>query len=49
VALLAGAEGPGLTAGALSAADVTVRIPVNPRSDSLNVVVALAIAFARIM
>lgn len=49
VALLAGAEGPGVTPGALAAAAATVRIPINPRSDSLNVVVALSIALARIM
>lgn len=44
VALMAGAEGPGLSGAALSAADVTVRIPVDARSDSLNVVVAVSIA-----
>ncbi len=47
-ALLAGAEGPGLSAAALSAADATVRIPIDPRSDSLNVVVAVAIALSRL-
>lgn len=49
VAVIAGAEGPGLSAGALAAADATVRIPVHPRSDSLNVVVAVSIALARLM
>jgi tRNA G18 (ribose-2'-O)-methylase SpoU len=44
LALLAGSEGSGLTSGAVAAADVTVRIPVEPRSDSLNVVVAVSIA-----
>jgi tRNA G18 (ribose-2'-O)-methylase SpoU len=44
VALLAGAEGPGLSAAALAESDTTVRIPVDPRSDSLNVVVAVSIA-----
>ncbi len=48
VALLAGAEGPGLTAAALSHADVTVRIPIDPASDSLNVVVAVSIALQRL-
>jgi tRNA G18 (ribose-2'-O)-methylase SpoU len=48
IALLAGAEGPGLTAGALAHADVTVRIPVDPASDSLNVVVAVSIALQRL-
>ena len=48
IALLAGAEGPGLTAGALAQADLTVRIPVDPASDSLNVVVAVSIALQRL-
>jgi tRNA G18 (ribose-2'-O)-methylase SpoU len=48
IALLAGAEGPGLTAAALSSASATVRIPVDPRSDSLNVVVAVSIALERL-
>ena len=48
VALLAGAEGPGLTADALAHADVTVRIPIDPASDSLNVVVAVSIALQRL-
>jgi tRNA G18 (ribose-2'-O)-methylase SpoU len=48
LALLAGAEGPGLTPGALAHADITVRIPVDPASDSLNVVVALSIALQRL-
>ena len=47
-ALLAGAEGPGLTADALAHADVTVRIPIDPASDSLNVVVAVSIALQRL-
>ena len=42
--LVVGSEGPGLTAAALSHADIAVRIPVDPRADSLNVVVAAAIA-----
>jgi tRNA G18 (ribose-2'-O)-methylase SpoU len=48
IALLAGAEGPGLSAAALSGASATVRIPVDSRSDSLNVVVAVSIALQRL-
>jgi tRNA G18 (ribose-2'-O)-methylase SpoU len=47
LALLAGAEGPGLTSAALNFADRTVRIPIDPASDSLNVVVAVSIALHR--
>jgi tRNA G18 (ribose-2'-O)-methylase SpoU len=46
VAVLLGAEGPGLTNAALRAADRRVRIPINPTVDSLNVGHAAAIAFA---
>ena len=46
--LLAGAEGHGLSPAALSAADVHVRIPVDQAVDSLNVVVAAAIALDRL-
>src|ERR687893_3325110 len=46
VAWLLGAEGPGLSAEALAAADVAVRIPMAPGVDSLNVATAAAIAFA---
>jgi tRNA G18 (ribose-2'-O)-methylase SpoU len=45
-ALLFGAEGPGLTAGALAAADHLVRIPMASGVDSLNVATAAAVAFA---
>jgi tRNA G18 (ribose-2'-O)-methylase SpoU len=45
VALLLGAEGPGLTAEALAAADVRVRIPMATGVDSLNVATAAAVAF----
>ena len=45
---LAGAEGHGLSTAAMAAADMTVRIPVDPRSDSLNVVVAVSIALQRL-
>ena len=46
VALLLGAEGPGLTAAALGAATRSARIPMVPGVDSLNVSHAAAIAFA---
>ena len=45
VALLLGAEGPGLSAEALAAADLRVRIPMAPGVDSLNVATAAAVAF----
>jgi tRNA G18 (ribose-2'-O)-methylase SpoU len=48
VALLAGSEGPGLSAAALSAADVAVRIPMATGVDSLNVATAVAIALHRL-
>lgn len=44
IALVLGAEGPGLTEAALARADLAVRIPIDPASDSLNVNVAGAIA-----
>jgi len=45
VALLLGAEGPGLTDEALAAADIRVRIPMASGVDSLNVATAAAVAF----
>jgi tRNA G18 (ribose-2'-O)-methylase SpoU len=48
LALLAGAEGQGLSQATMEAAHVRVRIPVDPRSDSLNVVVAVSIALQRL-
>lgn len=45
VAILVGAEGPGLTAAALRAADVRVRIPMSGGTDSLNVATAAGLAF----
>ena len=42
--LMLGAEGAGLSDEVLTLADIRVRIPVDPRADSLNVVVAAAIA-----
>lgn len=44
IAVLLGAEGPGLTDAALMAADVLVRIPMADGVDSLNVATAAAIA-----
>ncbi len=45
VALLLGAEGPGLTDAALAASDMTVTIPMADGVDSLNVATAAAVAF----
>jgi tRNA G18 (ribose-2'-O)-methylase SpoU len=47
-ALLVGSEGDGLSAAALAAADLAVRIPIEPRVDSLNVATAAAIALHRL-
>jgi tRNA G18 (ribose-2'-O)-methylase SpoU len=43
VAILVGAEGDGLSAAAMEAADYRVRIPMRGTADSLNVTVAAAI------
>ncbi|HYT25574.1 MAG TPA: RNA methyltransferase, partial [Actinomycetota bacterium] len=45
VAVLLGAEGPGLTPAALAAAGRAVRIPMAAGVDSLNVAAAAAVAF----
>ncbi|MEU0538650.1 RNA methyltransferase [Nocardia sp. NPDC005978] len=45
VALLLGAEGPGLTAETMGASDIRARIPMTPGTDSLNVATAAAMAF----
>lgn len=45
VALLVGAEGPGLTSAALRISDMRVRIPMSRGTDSLNVATAAALAF----
>ena len=45
IALLVGAEGPGLTPTALRISDVQVRIPMSRGTDSLNVATAAALAF----
>jgi tRNA G18 (ribose-2'-O)-methylase SpoU len=46
LALLLGAEGPGLSADALAASDTLLRIPMAEGVDSLNVATAAAVAFA---
>ena len=45
LALLLGAEGPGLTQEAVAASDVVVSIPMGEEVDSLNVATAAAVAF----
>jgi tRNA G18 (ribose-2'-O)-methylase SpoU len=46
LALLLGAEGPGLSPAAMDAASTQVRIPIAPDVDSLNVAAAAAVAFS---
>jgi tRNA G18 (ribose-2'-O)-methylase SpoU len=48
VALLVGAEGGGLSERVESTADYRVRIPIDPRIDSLNLAVATGIALHRL-
>lgn len=48
LALLAGAEGIGLSEAALARADFRVRIPIRPDIDSLNLAVAVGIALSRL-
>ena len=48
LALIVGAEGPGLGARSLEAADLHVRIPMTPGVDSLNVATACGIALHRL-
>ena len=45
VAILVGAEGPGLTETVMRASDVRVRVPMSRGTDSLNVATAAALAF----
>ncbi|MFZ1177890.1 MAG: RNA methyltransferase [Mycobacterium sp.] len=45
IAVVMGAEGPGLTAATLRLSDVRVRIPMSRGTDSLNVATAAALAF----
>ena len=47
--LALGSEGAGLHPKTMGYADVRVRIPIDPRADSLNVVVAAAIALDRLL
>ena len=49
LALLLGAEGPGLTREAISASDVMVSIPMADGVDSLNVATAAAVAFYAVL
>lgn len=44
IAIMVGAEGPGLSAAALAAADVAISIPMASAVDSLNVATSLAVA-----
>jgi tRNA G18 (ribose-2'-O)-methylase SpoU len=46
VALVLGAEGPGLSEAALATVDRRVRIPMAPGVDSVNVATAAAIALS---
>jgi tRNA G18 (ribose-2'-O)-methylase SpoU len=48
VALLLGAEGPGLSTAALESVDAVVTIPMAPGVDSLNVATAAAVALERL-
>ena len=48
LALLVGAEGPGLTDATLALASRRIRIPIAPEADSLNVTVAAGIALAAV-
>jgi len=48
IAIVLGAEGPGLMDETLATADVCVRIPISDNVDSLNVATAAAIAFHRL-
>lgn len=47
--LALGAEGPGLASETIRYADVRLRIPIDPRADSLNVVVAAGVALQALM
>lgn len=48
LALVLGAEGPGLAEATLAAADRRVRIPMAPGADSLNVATSLAVALSHL-
>ena len=47
--LVLGSEGAGLQPESMRYADVRLRIPIDPRADSLNVVVAAGIALNRLL
>lgn len=47
--LALGSEGPGLQPESMRSSDVRVRIPIDPRADSLNVVVAAGIALKALL
>lgn len=49
LALMLGAEGPGLTAGTLAGASRRVRIPMAAGADSLNVATSLAVALSHLV
>jgi tRNA G18 (ribose-2'-O)-methylase SpoU len=48
IAIMVGTEGDGLTPAAEAAADIRVRIPIAPETDSLNLAVAVGIALYRL-
>ncbi|MFG0259922.1 MAG: TrmH family RNA methyltransferase, partial [Phycisphaerales bacterium JB041] len=48
LALVLGAEGPGLSEAALAGASRRVRIPMAPGADSLNVATSLAVALSHL-
>ena len=48
IVIVAGAEGSGLSAASLSRADARVTVPMSTKVDSLNVTVAVAIAFSKL-
>lgn len=45
IAVMVGAEGPGLTEHAMRAADIRAKIPMSPGTDSLNVATSAAVGF----
>lgn len=49
LAVLLGAEGPGLSPGAMAAAARRIRIPMAPGADSLNVATSLAVALSHLL
>ncbi len=46
VALVVGAEGPGLSAATIAACDAAVKVPMAPGVDSINVATSLAVVAA---